>query len=611
MLRSVPAAAGFIVANLAFGTALAADDAREEVDQVIVTATRYPVPLVDVLPAAFVIEREELERSLATDIGEVLRFRSGIELSRYGGAGQTTSLFLRGTDSNHTLVLLDGVRLNPGTIGGAALQNIAPQLVDRIEVVKGPRSTLYGTDAIGGVVQIFTHASKADGIDTSASYGSNSTFTSSATGGWQGERAQVGFGINYLETDGFPPRVDDPRGGAYDELSFNLAGSVDVGPGEIGATYWRAASSVDYIGFSLRTFDNAHITQDAVNEAGSLNYDWTLGDWHSRIEVSRMVDDLDQGRVRDALGSLESNDYATTHRNSLGWQNDYAWSETQYLSAGIAVIDETARTDDFGEISTDILNAYVQDHLSFGQHELSLAGGFVDHETAGEHTTWNVDYGFRITPAVRLVASAGTAFRAPDATDRFGFGGNIDLEPEESENYEIGVRVALAADQKLSFSAFQNDIDQLITYVVTDFVTFDGQLQNIDRARIRGAELGYEINRESWQLRAEAIYQEPEDRNSGEQLLRRAKKNFTLSYLQHIGIVDVGIDVLAAGDRKDFGDVKLDSYVLTNLTARLSLGDSWALQGRVENVFNEDYTIAEGYRTQDRAGFVEIRYEMK
>ena len=607
MLRSI-AVAGCIAADAFLSMAFAADDARETADQVLVTATRYPVPVVDVLPTSFVIERDELQRSLATDISDVLRFRSGIEFGRTGGPGQTTSLFMRGTESNHTLVLLDGVRINPGTIGGAALQNIAPQLIDRIEVVKGPRSTLYGTDAIGGVVQIFTHASRADGIDATVAYGTDSTIASSATGGWNGKRARVGFGINYLETDGYPPRLNDPRGGAYDELSFNLAGSLDLGSGALGATYWRTSSSNDYIGFSLRTFDNAHVTQDAVNEAGSLHYDWTLGDWHSRLEVSRMVDDLDQGRVRDDLGSYDSIDYATTHRNSIGWQNDFTVSTAQRLSAGISVIDEKARTHDFGTAGTDIVNVYAQDQLSLGKHEVVVAGGYVDHETTGGHATWNVDYGVHLTSALRLIASAGTAFRAPDATDRFGFGGNPQLQPEESTNYELGLRYAITSDQRISVSAFQNDIDQLVTFVVTNFVTFDGRLENIDRARIRGIEAGYAIDRTSWSLRAEAIYQDPEDRRTGEQLLRRAQENFTLSYWQRLGRVEVGIDLLAAGERKDFGGVDLDAYALTNLKARLALSDTWSLLARIENVFDEDYTLADGYRTQDRAGFIEVRY---
>jgi vitamin B12 transporter len=608
MLRSIPVSAGVLV-GLGFSfTALAAGDTPESLDKIVVTAMRYPTSIDDLVPATFVVNRAELERSLSPDITDVLRFRTGLEIGRYGGPGQTTSLFLRGTDSNHTLVLLDGVRMNPATVGGAALQNISPQLVERIEVVKGPRSTLYGTDAIGGVVQIFTRANHAQGFTASGAYGSDSTISGNASGGWQGSNAHVGFGINYLESDGFPPRTTDDRGGAYDEGSFNLAGSIDVGNGSLGATFWRASGSVDYIAFSSRSFDNAHITQDYVNEAGAVHYEWQLGAWESRIEVGRMVDDLDQRRVRDDLGSFESTDYSTTHRATLGWQNDLQLSDEQRLSAGISFADETARNESFGDIDTDITNVYVQDHLSLGRHDITGAIGYVDHDTAGGHTTWNLDYGFHVTSDLRIVASAGSAFRAPDATDRFGFGGNVELEPEESRNYELGLRYALTTDQRLSLSAFHNDVEQLITYVVTDPFTFDGQLQNVDRARIRGIELAYSIERSNWMFRAEAMYQDPEDRTTGDQLLRRANENVTLGYVHRFGRLELGIDVLAAGDRDDFGGIELDSYVLANLNARIDLGAGWSLTGQLENVLDEKYELVSGYRTQDRAAYVGVRY---
>ena len=141
----------------------------------MVTATRTPVALDAVGAPVIVISRDDIERSLASDVSELLQTHAGLEISRNGGPGQTTSLFTRGTESNHTVVLIDGVRINPGTIGGAALQNIAPESIERIEIVKGPRSSLYGTDAIGGVVQLFTRGAAKDGCSAGATFGSDNT----------------------------------------------------------------------------------------------------------------------------------------------------------------------------------------------------------------------------------------------------------------------------------------------------------------------------------------------------------------------------------------------------------------------------------------------------
>lgn len=601
------AAVAVCFASLACQGVMAADRA-EEAASIVVTATRYPVPVNDVLPASIIIGRDELQRSLAPDITDLLRFHSGLEFGRNGGPGQTTSLFLRGTESNHTLVLVDGVRINPGTVGGAVLQNISPELVQRIEVVKGPRSTLYGTDAIGGVVQIFTHAAHADGFSSEGGYGEDDTLIGNATAGWQGDAAHLGFGVNYLETDGIAPRTDDPRGGAYDNLSFNLAGSVNVGAGELGVTYWRSAGSVDYIGFSDRTFDNALITQEYTSDAAAAAYSWSVGTWQSKIEVGHMIDDISQGRVSDSLGAFESADFATTNRTSVGWQNDFDVSAANRISAGIMHYDETADALSFGEIDTAATNVYLQDRIALDRHTIVLAAGYIDHQTFGGHATWNAEYGLQLGAATRLIAAAGTAFRAPDATDRFGFGGNPDLEPEESQNLELGLRYAIDERQRLSVSAFQNDIDELITYVVTNPLTFDGELRNTDRARIRGIEAAYEITGLQWRLRAEAIYQEPEDRATEDQLLRRANENFTVSYVRTFGRFELGADVLAAGKREDFGGVELDSYALANLTARYDIGAGWSANARIENILDEDYVLANGYNTQDRSLFVGVRY---
>ena len=204
--------------------------AQDELEETVITATRTPVALDAVDAPVIVITRQDIERSLASDVSELLQGHAGLEIARNGGPGQTTSLFTRGTESNHTVVLIDGVRINPGTIGGAALQNIAPESLERIEIVKGPRSSLYGTDAIGGVVQLFTRgAARQDGVSAGATYGSLETqqvFGDAAIS--VGDDFHFGVGGSYAESAGMPTFVDDNTDRGWRNVTGRLNAEYDV-----------------------------------------------------------------------------------------------------------------------------------------------------------------------------------------------------------------------------------------------------------------------------------------------------------------------------------------------------------------------------------------------
>ena len=237
-----------------------------------------------------------------------------------------------------------------------------------------------------------------------------------------------------------------------------------------------------------------------------------------------------------------------------------------------------------------------------------------DHETFGNELTWNAEFGVAFDSGTRVVLSGGSAFRAPDSTDRFGFGGNPDLNPEVSEQVEFSVRQKIGQHHQLSLSAFDNRIKDLIDYVIIDFDTFEGQNQNVERARIKGVELGYNYANEGWRVRAELTLQDPKDDTTGERLLRRSKEAFLVAVNRDVGPLDLGVDVAAVGDRKDFGfpeNVTLDSYTLVNATVRYRANEALTLQGRVENLFDEDYTLAEGYRTEGLNYTVGVRYSFE
>jgi vitamin B12 transporter len=591
--------------------------AQDELAETIVTATRTPVPLDAVGAPVIVITRNDIERSLASDVSELLQSYAGLEIARNGGPGQTTSLFTRGTESNHTVVLIDGVRINPGTIGGAALQNIAPESLERIEIVKGPRSSLYGTDAIGGVVQLFTRGASKDGASAGAMFGSDSTqqvFGDAALSA--GEQWKFGLGGSYAESDGMPTFVADDLDRGYRNVTGRaFAEFAATDALKFRARGWRAAGLSEY---SAQTFGNppfAPASQDFENSVYSLEGEFRKETGFGvRASWSRALDDIEQ--LQPGFGPAEF-DYARTRRTNVDVQVDVATLGAHALSFGLQRSDENTRAQSFGTVfdeDTRVTQAFVQDQFTIGRVTSRVALGHVDHETFGSELTWNGEVGVAFDTGTRVTLSGGTAFRAPDSTDRFGFGGNPDLDPEVSRQVEISVRQKLGDRQQVSVSAFDNRIRDLIDYVITDFVTFDGQNRNVDRARIKGVELGYRFNGEAWRARAELTLQNPRDESSDQRLLRRSRESLVVAVNRDVGALDLGVDVAAFGNRKDFGfptDVTLDSYALVNSTVRYRVNGALTLQGRLENLFDEDYVLAQGYRTQGRSYTIGVRYNFK
>jgi len=564
-------------------------------DTIIVSATRTEIPLDDAIVPVKVITRADIELSLATDLAELLRFEAGIDIGRNGGPGQATSIFLRGTESNHTLVLIDGVRVNPGTLGGAAVQHIAPEIIERVEIVKGARSALYGTDAIGGVINIITRQADSPYVEAGLGAGSFNSQTGHVSAGTRSDAGEVSASINWLETDGYAPRVDSDIETGYDNLTLSLSAARQFGSSEIGIRHWQTEGNVEYLDFFLAPLD-----QDFKNAATALQIDSRiLGQGNSKFIVSHIVDEIQQN---------QSPDFVKSTRISLDWQYTHAL-ENHTLTGGIYVVDENASSLSFGtgfDEDTDIRALFVQDQFKYGRHGAFVALRFTDHETFGNQTTWNAEYAFDLNDNWTLNTGIGRAFRAPDATDRFGFGGNPDLNPELADSAQIGLRYAPGTRHEFDIEFYANDIEDLIEF---DFATFT--LVNIGKAEIRGVQLGYEYTGDSFTLRTEVVEQRADNATTDTRLLRRAEQSATISYTQNIGPHRLGLAILASGDRKDFGDRTLAGYVIVNLTGQIQLGDAWQLNARIENLFDTEYQTAADYRMQELSGFVELKYRWR
>ncbi len=593
-----------LLAGLVLATISPVSAAEETLNPVVVTATRTAQTVDDSLSPVIVITREEIERNQAVDVAELLRFHAGLDIARTGGAGSQTSLFLRGTESDHTLIMIDGVKFNPGTTGGAALQNINPEQVERIEIVKGPRSTLYGSEAIGGVINIITHRGKTKGTYASGSMslGEDRTRKFSANVAHTGDNYRAGFAVAINNTDGFPARISSTAGdNGNRNTSINTYVGTTLNNGlDIELSHWQSRGNNSYLNFSLATRD-----QDFTNSVTALTFKADPSDiWSSTLKLSRMEDDLDQN---------QSTNNSRTTRNVLDWQNDIEVNQHNLVTAGISLSSEQTTSVGFSSYDerTSVNAIFLQDNIKYGNQQLLLAARNTDHEDFGNHSTWNIEYGIQATPTVKLLAGVGTAFRAPTGNDRYGFGGDPDLQPETSRNIELGLRYQPTKHHNFSVSAFDNKIKNLINLIQVPAGSFNFVATNVGRTRIKGIELGYQFAKGPWQARAEAIFQNPRNEDTDTLLLRRAKRSLTASVVYTKGPYRIGADMLATSKRDDASNVTLAAYTTVNLNAGYAFDKDWSLQARLENIFDEEYELVNDYTTPGRTMLLELRFSPK
>ena len=574
-----------------------------ENNPVIVTATRTANSVDQVLATSTVIERKEILESQALTVADVLRTKAGIDVASNGGPGQTSSVFIRGAESDHTLIMIDGVKMNPGTIGVSAIQNIPLNMIDRIEVIMGPRSTLYGSDALGGVIQIFTRQGKT--AEAGWKFGSFNTQVLSASYHRKDGNIRLGIDLSAARTDGFPARTETTDDSPYKNDSLNLKLGNTFGNTDLDFQFLGSRGRTDYYDFVLTP-----VAQDYTNASSSLNAKINAMDnWVSKLLLSYFKDDIQQ---------RQSTDYLKTTRYELDWQNDIVIGTSNLVTAGIQTYWENAKSLSFGsgfDEDTETVGLYVQDQFESGANQLTAGLRYTDHSSFDGKTTGELSYGYQASNATKLIASYATGFRAPGSTDRFGFGGNPDLDPETSKSIELSARFNPSSIHRTRVSVFQNEIDNLINYVDPD--GFNGALpgrnENIDKTRTRGIELTYLFRKGPYVIDAGVTLQDPKDLTTGQQLARRAKEKYSITGRYVGNDYSTSAELTYTGERPDsaYSNIILDAYTLLNLSATKSFSNRIHLGLRLVNITDEDYQLADGFNTAGRSAFFDIRYMNK
>ena len=597
-----------------------ADDQATALDPVVVTATRTPTPVSAVNAAVTVITREQLTLLQGSDVGEALTQVAGIDVIRSGGAGQSPiSIFIRGSESNHTLVLVDGVRLNDGINGLAALEDIPLESIERIEIVKGPRSNQWGSDAIGGVIHIITRQATQTGFsgDVAARYGRYNSTDLSGTLAYRAVQGGVSATLERQDTDGYPSFDGATVDAGHENLTGSLSADLKLGSGKLTVQTLYADGSTDYLASAAATQTNRY---DFTRRTSALG--WTgdvTSNWQTTLSLQLAGDEREEQQV--GFGTVP--DFYKTDRKGVDWQNVVQLGAHQ-LTLGANYTDEDTEasvSDAKFDESTTSQAVFAQDAVRYGRHSLLVSGRYTDHDSFGGFTTGAIDYGFAITPEVTAGIGYGTAFRAPNASERFlsfpafGFFANPDLDPEKSRNLEASLKARIGATQTVALSVYQNRIRDLIT-TASDPVTFDTTYVNVDKAKITGAEVDYHYAQGPWNLGVNANVQKAEDESTDERLLRRASKSLSAQLGRKFGPHRLGVQVQAVGDRPDVDfssfpstNVKNGGYGLVTLLGEAQLLPRLTLGARIENLLDHDYATVYGYRQSGIAAYGTLRYK--
>ena len=566
-----------------------------EDDPIVVTATRTEQSAMSVPARVSVIMRADIERSQAPDLIELLRLEAGIDIARNGGPGGQTSVFMRGANSNHVLVLIDGVRAAASGTGAFTWEILDPSVIERIEIVRGPRAARWGSDAIGGVIQIFTR--RADGLSAGVRYGSEDDRRVTLAAGRQRGELPLDLTLSARRVDGFS--AQNPRGfgfnpddDGFENLSAATGGAAELGGGSLS---WRGriASGETEFDQGVTDYDNWSWRFDYVG-ASSGPWKWQLGAATLRdrqeTQTAFGLDEVVTRRLQgDFLAERSLGDAAQWLVGVDAWRESGAskgqWDESRSNVGVFTGLEGTAAGTGF---------------------ELSLR--LDDDEEFGTELTGSAGLNRRLGDRWRAFASAGRGFRAPNFSQLYspGFGGlfagNPDLDPERSWSAEAGLDFTPVSGQRLTLSAYSNRIDDLIAFSGPDF-----QAVNVNEARIRGLEFTHRAIAGSWSSRFNLTLQDPQDRDAGRDLLRRAsfKGNWVLGYAVN-SRWNVDGELAHVGDRLDVGGVRLASYTLINLRAAYRLRDHWNLEIRVDNIADRDYEPLVGFNAPDRRLFVQL-----
>ncbi len=574
-------------------------------ETIVVTANRFEQSIKNVITPVEVVTKEEIDSIQAKSLTEVLNRLPGIQVSGNGGVGQKQSVFVRGTNSSHVLMLLNGVRMGSATLGSGNFGSIPLTGIERIEYLRGSRAAVYGADAVGGVINIITNYQKGQELsEVTVGMGSNSYWLGKvSSAGEISENLWGKVAVNTENSDGFSASSysgqEDDDGYENRDIVAELGGYVVPKLSLRATAYYHDG----YVEFDVPETSN----KDVLITDFSVGAEYSGDKLGSSLTFATNTD-------RDKIHDTGNDGITETDRQTINWQNLYKLNDVYSIGAGVdwyeSDISESTSTYDKTEQSNTgyyLMGFYEADAV---QAEANVRSD--DNEEYGVNNTWQLGLAWKPVDDYRVTASAGTAFKAPSFNDLyypvtcFGswgcFGGNPDLLPEESESAELGFDANLAIVQ-FRAAVYQQDIKNLIVWGNTP--------ENVSEARIRGIELSGSFNTGVVEHNLTLEYMDPKDRETGNQLQRRSKESvkWNVSYLAEAWQFDAIYRYQGKSYDDAANDDKLGSYSLVDISAGYFVTDNITIRGKIQNLFDEDYVVSKGFNTAKRSYYASVSYQ--
>ena len=601
-LAALPLA--LLAAFSAVPKAYAQTQAAPQLKEVVVTATRAQTRADDLVSDVVVLDRAAIEASTGRTLSEVLARSAGLQISASGGTGSLSGVFVRGTEARHTILLIDGVRYGSATAGAPTWDTLPLEMIERIEILKGPGSALYGSEAVGGVVQIFLRQG-AKGFNPTAAVTVGSFGYAQLSAGLAGGDGSLRYaiGAQKMQDKSFSATNEkvpfgsfnaDRDGFKQDALNVSLA--YQINPNwtiDAGALY---ADGVSHFDDGLDNNAKTAVRAQTLR-AGVIGK--VLPSWKTQLLVSQSAD------KSNALEGAYLPSRFNTTQNQLTWQNDIDTPIGLALFGAEQLAQKVDSSTTYDVDQRTVNSVFAGLNGNSGGHSWQANLRRDSNSQFGANNTWFAGYGYKISPAWRVNASYGTSFVAPSFNQLYYPGySNPDLQPEQGKNLDIGVTYS-DNGQTVKLVRFDNKIRGFISNTTTP--------ENVPRARIDGWSLAYNGAFGAFNVHATADVLNPRNELTGNVLPRRAKNQFALGADYRTGAWTLGGSLLNVGSR--FDDVKnttsLGSYMTADVFANYNVSKDLQLQIKVNNLADKVYETAYGYNQSGRAGYITLRYALK